>query len=231
MTPAEMQASLLAATKQDPQGGSEDRQRFLGRLVRATNDLSDAAWKGLDKSVQVWINDAIEDMNKKTLLKDFDGTRPESAPDRQVSATGNKDAAQQSTEDAAKHANTTSTDYPPARTQAAQDNANTTERRRVNQTADETANNTAPPAAAGQNQTAPTTTRQRIATEAKDPNKPKATDVFRGLVIANPDAQKADLIKQVEAQGLTIAKATADSTYYETTRTIKAAKAAGKWKD
>jgi hypothetical protein len=69
----ELERELLEATGQKPQKESEDRQKYLARLIRAVNDLSDKEYGKLSDPLQEYLGEATEALNDKKEIADFPG--------------------------------------------------------------------------------------------------------------------------------------------------------------
>lgn len=96
---SEIEKRLLAATKIKPQGKSEDRQKYLSRLVGAVQKLSDDAWEDLESTAgaQEWANAAVDAEEKKKPIGDFS----DSESDADVDDADDTDDADDDSEEAA----------------------------------------------------------------------------------------------------------------------------------
>jgi hypothetical protein len=66
-----MEDALLEAAGIKPQGAKEDRQKFLVRIMVATQKLPSDDWEALDEKAQNWCNAAVEADNAEEEVPDF----------------------------------------------------------------------------------------------------------------------------------------------------------------
>ena len=75
---SKIEAELLKATGEKDQGGREDRQDFLVRLVEAAYGLPEKKWDALTAEAQEWVNGAVKQADNKEEIDDVpDGGEPE----------------------------------------------------------------------------------------------------------------------------------------------------------
>lgn len=66
-----IEQELLRATKEPAQKKNESRQKYLGRLVRTTNEVDDSVWESLSDEAQTWVNAGVKAINCKEDIEDF----------------------------------------------------------------------------------------------------------------------------------------------------------------
>lgn len=98
---SKIQKELVEVTELSTKRG-EDRQDFLGRIVKAVANLSDKEWEGLSQEAQDWFNDAADAKNAKAkALPDFpDLDAADEAPEEKK--TSRRGAAKEEAEAPAK---------------------------------------------------------------------------------------------------------------------------------
>lgn len=81
---SKIQAELLKATDLSTKRG-EDRQDFLGRLMKEVAALDDKGWDNLSKAAQDWFNDAADAKNAKAkVLPDFPDAEAEAVEEEKT---------------------------------------------------------------------------------------------------------------------------------------------------
>ena len=89
---SKIQTELVKATEVTAKRG-EDRQEYLGRLMKGVADLNDKQWDGLSQDAQDWFNDAADAKNAKAkVLPDFPDVE-EKQEEKEEPKTGRRGAA------------------------------------------------------------------------------------------------------------------------------------------
>src|SRR6188508_2959595 len=71
MANSKVEAELLKALKVKKQKSGEDEQDYLGRVLKAIDDLSDDGWSDLSEPAQKWANEAAKKAKSKKDLPSF----------------------------------------------------------------------------------------------------------------------------------------------------------------
>jgi hypothetical protein len=211
---SKIEAELLKASGEKPQGDNEQRQKYLGRLVRKSNGVGEKVWIKMAPETQAWVQDGVDQINDHKPITEFPDAE-EAAP-----VTKRKVVAAPADDDDDDAPPATAVKKPVAAADPDDDDEDAPDPDEDDDDAE-----TAPAVKT------PAKKPAAAAPKEKTERKPGGTKVLRTLICQNPDWTKEKLNKALDEQGIEIGETTRNIVYYDTHSTLDILRELGKMTD